>query len=233
MSEPVLHIRRPILNVVGGGVFPVGRVLCIGRNYAAHAREMGDDGRNPPCWFTKSPTAIAAATADRSLPVAYPPETNDLQPEVELVVALREGGRDIDVEHARDHIFGFAVGLDMTRRDRQAEAKKARRPWSEGKDFDASAPVGMLCPWANMGDPPKGRITLTVNGECRQSAGLHDMIWSVHELIARLSRSITLAAGDVIFTGTPAGVSPVVPNDVLHAEISDLPVGLTVHITSR
>ena len=233
MSDHVVNVRRPSLHVVGGGSFPVGRILCIGRNYAAHAREMGDDGRNPPCWFTKSPTGIAAAHANGPLAVAYPPETDDLQPEVELVVGLRSGGRNIVAERAHETIYGFAVGLDMTRRDRQSEAKQARRPWSQGKDFDASAPVGMLCPLATMNGLPQGTITLTVNGKTRQSSPLTDMIWSVPELIARLSRSVTLAAGDVIFTGTPAGVAPVVPGDTLRAHISDLDAALEVHITPR
>ena len=163
MRRSVVPIRRPVLPVRGGDIFHVGRILCIGRNYAAHAREMGDDGRSPPCWFTKSPTAIATADDRGILRVMYPPETADLQPEVELVVALQAGGRDVAAEHASDLIYGVAVGLDMTRRDRQAEAKASRRPWSQGKDFDQSAPVGMLCPLDASRVLPNGHITLTVN----------------------------------------------------------------------
>ena len=233
MSDAVIDVPRAALHVVGGGTFPVGRILCIGRNYAAHAREMGDDGRSPPCWFTKSPTAIAAAGPNGRLTIAYPPETDDLQPEVELVIALREGGRNISAQTAHRHIYGFAVGLDMTRRDRQAEAKQTRRPWSQGKDFDASAPVGMLCPHDSLDGLPSGTIGLTVNNLPRQHASLEEMIWSVPELIARLSRSVTLAPGDVIFTGTPAGVGPVVAGDTLRASVSDLTATLEVQITPR
>jgi fumarylpyruvate hydrolase len=201
----------PAAPVVGGGLFPVRRVFCIGRNYAEHAREMGHDPeREPPFFFLKPADALTAAPT-----VPYPPLTADLHPEVELVVALGTGGADVAEAEASGLVWGYGVGLDMTRRDLQGAAKKLGRPWAPGKAFDASAPVGPLSPAARIGHPAEGAITLTVNGETRQKGDLADMIWPVPALIATLSTFCALAPGDLIFTGTPAGVGPVVSGDRL------------------
>ena len=194
--------------VAGGGAFPVRRVYCVGRNYADHAREMGaDPDREPPFYFSKPRDAIVLGEA-----VAYPPATVNLHHEVELVLALKSGGADIALEDALSHVFGAAVGVDLTRRDLQAAAKKAGRPWDMAKGFDASAPVGALQPGA---DFDRGLIALSVNGETRQSADLQDMIWNTAETISHLSTLVRLDAGDLIFTGTPAGVGPVAIGDQL------------------
>jgi fumarylpyruvate hydrolase len=183
--------------------FPVRRIYCVGLNYADHAREMGNDPkRHPPFFFGKPADAVVGSGAH----LPYPPKTADLHHEVELVVALRQGGSNISAADAVSLIFGHAVGIDLTRRDLQAEAKKAGRPWDMGKGFDHSAPVGALA----TGVPPaSGAISLTVDGKVRQCGDLQDMIWSVAEIIAALSTYIEVAAGDLIFTGTPAGVGPI------------------------
>ena len=183
--------------------FPVRRIYCVGLNYADHAREMGNDPqRHPPFFFGKPADAVVASGARLS----YPPKTAELHHEVELVVALRQGGSNIPAADAASLIFGYAVGIDLTRRDLQAEAKKAGRPWDMGKGFDHSAPIGALA----TGVPPgSGAISLTVDGKVRQSGDLQDMIWSVAEIIAALSTYIEVAAGDLIFTGTPSGVGPI------------------------
>ncbi len=196
--------------------FPVHRIYCVGRNYAAHAVEMGHDpDREAPFFFLKSPTTLL--TDGRDLP--YPPATRDLHHEVELVVALGKGGADIAPEAALGHVWGYAVGLDMTRRDLQAEAKKAGRPWEVGKTFENSAPCGELVPAAGIGHPDRGAIRLKVNGETRQEGALEQMIWKVPEVIACLSTLFELRAGDLIMTGTPAGVGAVVRGDRLHAHV--------------
>lgn len=196
--------------------FPVHRIYCVGRNYAAHAVEMGHDpDREAPFFFLKSPTTLL--TDGRDLP--YPPATRDLHHEVELVVALGRGGADIVPEAALGHVWGYAVGLDMTRRDLQAEAKKAGRPWEVGKTFENSAPCGELVPAAGIGHPDRGAIRLKVNGEPRQEGALEQMIWKVPEVIACLSTLFELRAGDLIMTGTPAGVGAVVRGDRLHAHV--------------
>ncbi|WP_420023039.1 fumarylacetoacetate hydrolase family protein [Cereibacter azotoformans] len=209
----------PCLPVVGtDAMFPVRRVFCIGRNYAAHAVEMGGDpDREPPFFFQKNPDNL-----DPSGRFPYPPESSDVHHEVELAVMLGSGGTDIPVDEAMGHVWGYAVALDMTRRDRQAEAKKAGRPWEVGKAFEQSAPVGPVHPAAATGHPQAGRIALTVNGELRQEGDLNQMIWKVPEMIAVLSRHFALAAGDVILTGTPAGVGAVVRGDVMEAHIDGL-----------
>lgn len=192
--------------------FPVRRIFCVGRNYAAHAREMGrDPNREPPFFFLKP----ADAVTDDGAVVPYPPLTNDLHHEVEMVVAIRKGGADIREESALDHVFGYAVGLDLTRRDLQAAAKELGQPWDWGKGFDQSAPVGPLRPVLDGGHPEAGRIWLSVNDSVRQDGDLSEMIWSVPEIIAIASRSMRLAPGDLIMTGTPAGVGPVQRGDVL------------------
>lgn len=209
----------PCLPVVGtDALFPVRRVFCIGRNYAAHAVEMGGDpDREPPFFFQKNPDNL-----DPSGRFPYPPESSDVHHEVELAVMLGSGGTDIPVEEAMRHVWGYAVALDMTRRDRQAEAKKAGRPWEVGKAFEHSAPVGPVHPASTTGHPQAGRIALTVNGDLRQEGDLNQMIWKVPEMIAVLSRHFALAAGDVILTGTPAGVGAVVRGDVMEAHIDGL-----------
>jgi len=196
--------------------FPVRRVFCVGRNYAEHAREMGHDpDREPPFFFTKPADALVSDGAT----IPYPLATRDLHHEVELVVALGKGGTDISAAQALDCIFGYAVGIDLTRRDLQAEAKKLARPWDVGKAFDHSAPCSAIVPAARIGHPERGRIRLAVNGVTGQDGDLAQMIWSTPEVIAHLSRLFTLAPGDLIFTGTPAGVGPVERGDVLNGQI--------------
>ncbi|MFN3824295.1 MAG: fumarylacetoacetate hydrolase family protein [Pseudorhodobacter sp.] len=220
MSETVFPPpAAPMIPVEGSGLmFPVRRVYCIGRNYAEHAREMGHDpDREPPFFFQKNPDNLSSA-AD----FPYPPQSGDVHHEVELLVALKSGGRDIPAEAALAHVWGYGVALDMTRRDLQAAAKKAGRPWEIGKAFEASAPVAPLRPVEETGHPAGGAITLSVNGQPRQSGDLAQMIWSVPEVIACLSRYFTLAAGDVILTGTPAGVGPVARGDRMEARIEGI-----------
>lgn len=224
MPADLFAIPAPALLAADGARFPLRRVYAIGRNYADHAREMGGDpGREPPFFFMKPADAVVAVAADGTGVVAYPPLTDDLHHEVELVVALRAGGRDIAPADALDRVWGYGVGLDLTRRDRQAEAKAAGRPWEVGKSFDGAAPIGALVSAAAFGPPTAGAITLDVNGARRQQGDLADMTWSVAELVAELSRWSALAAGDVIMTGTPAGVGPVRRGDRLVGTIRDLP----------
>jgi len=205
--------------VAGGGLFPVRRIYCVGRNYAEHAREMGHDPeREPPFFFAKPADALVINGAD----VAYPPLTEDLHHEIELVVAIGTGGSDIPVGEALDHIWGYAVGLDLTRRDLQQTLRKAGRPWEMGKGFDHSAPIGEMVAAAKVGHPDKAVIELRVNGETRQSADIADMTWSVAEIIAELSRYVRLAPGDLIFSGTPAGVSAVVRGDRLEGSVAGI-----------
>jgi fumarylpyruvate hydrolase len=203
----------PTLPVEGvSGRFPVHRVYCVGRNYAEHAREMGHDpDREPPFFFTKP--ADAVLTDGKDFP--YPPRSRDVHHELELVVALAEGGADIPESRALACVYGYGVGLDMTRRDLQAEAKKLGRPWDTGKGFEASAPCGPLRRVSDVGHPARGAIWLDVNGQRRQGGDLAAMIWKVPEMIAYLSTLFTLAPGDLVFTGTPAGVGPVQRGDLL------------------
>lgn len=209
---------RVSVPVEGGGRFPLRRVYCIGRNYAAHAIEMGHDpDREPPFFFQKNPDNL-----DASGSFPYPPGSSDVHHEVELVVALGRGGRAIPVAEAPGCVWGYGVGLDMTRRDLQGEAKRLGRPWEIGKAFERSAPVGPLVPATRTGHPSSGRITLKVNGELRQEGDLGQMIWKVPEIIACLSEHFELAPGDVILTGTPAGVGAVVAGDVMEAEIEGI-----------
>lgn len=199
--------------------FPVHRVYCVGRNYAAHAREMGSNpDREPPFFFTKPANALVPN--DASIP--YPPRTANLQHEIELVVALAKGGKNIPVAQALDHVFGYAVGNDLTRRDLQFEARDKGRPWDTGKAFDHSAPITAITPVARSGHISKGRIWLRVNGEIRQQADVSDLIWSVPEIIAELSTLFELTPGDLIYTGTPAGVSAVKSGDRLEGGVDGL-----------
>ena len=208
--------------------FPVRRIYCVGRNYAAHAREMGrDPDREPPFFFMKPADAIVPGGGA----VKYPPGTADLHHEIELVVALHRGGSDIAAADALDHVFGYAVGLDLTRRDLQSEAKKQGRPWDFGKSFDQSAPVTAIYPVASHGHHTSGKITLHVNGELRQQGDLSEMIWSVPDTIAYLSHYYRLEPGDLIFTGTPAGVGAVVPGDRLLGSVEGV-AELNVEIVS-
>lgn len=197
------------------GTFPIRRIYCIGRNYAAHTIEMGGDpDREEPFFFQKN-----AQNADTSGEFPYPPESNDVHHEVEMVVALKGGGKNIAVEDALDYVYGYGVGIDMTRRDLQGVAKEQRRPWEPGKAFEKSAPMSEIIQAAEIGHPDKGAITLSVNGEVRQQGDLGQMIWKVAEQIAYLSRFYDIAAGDVIMSGTPSGVGPVARGDDIHCEI--------------
>lgn len=207
---------QPTVPVAGGDPFPVRRIYCVGRNYAAHAREMGaDPDREPPFFFMKPADAIVAdGTA-----IPYPPRTANLHHEIELVVAIGTGGHDIPVERALDHVYGYGVGLDMTRRDLQNAAKKEGKPWDMGKGFDQSAPCGTLRRAADIGHPDKGSVTLSVNGDLRQKGDLADLIWSVSETISYLSGLVELQPGDLIYTGTPEGVGPVVAGDRLEGAV--------------
>ena len=216
----------PLAPVAGTGArFPVRRVYCIGRNYAAHAIEMGHDpDREPPFFFQKNPDNL-----EFSGHFPYPPMSKDVHHEIELVVALGKGGRAIPVDEALAHVFGYAVGLDMTRRDLQAVAKEMGRPWEIGKAFEHSAPMSPIKRAAEIGHPTSGRVVLEVNGEVRQQGDLAQMIWKVPEMIAYLSDYFTLAAGDLIMTGTPAGVAAVVRGDVMHGSIEGVGA-LTVEV---
>jgi len=190
--------------------FPLRRIFCIGRNFAAHAREMGGDpDREPPFYFSKA----ADTVVDSGSVVDYPPRTDDLQHEIELVVAIGKGGRNISPGHAAEHIFGYAVGIDLTRRDLQAQAKVSGRPWDTAKNFDQSAPVAAIRAAASIGHPARGRIWLAVNDDVRQDGNLDKMIWTVPQLLAEVSTYGALAAGDLVFTGTPAGVGRLTPGD--------------------
>lgn len=218
--SPIFPAAAPTLAETSDGqLYPVRRIFCVGRNYAAHAREMGrDPDREPPFFFTKWAETIVPSGAT----IAYPPATADFQYEAELVVAVGTGGRDIVADRALDHVYGYATGLDMTRRDLQLGARAQGRPWDMGKNVEQSSPLGLLHPAAQIGHPDKGAITLTLNGDTRQSADLGDMIWPVADIIAFLSRLYRLEPGDVIYTGTPAGVGAVVPGDVVVAAIAGL-----------
>jgi fumarylpyruvate hydrolase len=201
----------PAVAIAGSDqTFPVRRVFCVGRNYASHAREMGSDpDREPPFFFTKPADAVVPAGGS----VPYPPSTRELHHEIELVVALKGGGMDIAPEAALDLVWGYGVGLDLTRRDLQAVAKKDGRPWDMAKGFDASAPCSPLLPVSAVGHPQDGAIWLEVNGQRKQEGKLDEMIWPVADVIAYLSRFVALAPGDLIYTGTPSGVDALQPGD--------------------
>jgi fumarylpyruvate hydrolase len=202
--------------------FPVRRIHCVGRNYAEHAREMGESGREPPFFFAKPADAVVAVAAGGEGRVPYPPRTANLHHEVELVVAIGLAGTDIAVSDAARHVFGYAIGVDLTRRDLQAEFKKKGQPWEMAKAFDHSAPIGPIHAAASLGHPSAGAISLSVNGAVRQRGDMADMIWSVPEVIAELSSYVELCPGDLIFTGTPAGVGPLERGDRVVAAIEGL-----------
>lgn len=221
-SLPKFAIEQPpvtALPIAGSDLlFPVRRVYCIGRNYAAHAIEMGHDpDREDPFFFQKNPDNLNTTGA-----FPYPPKSQDVHHEAEVAVMLKSGGRNIPVDGALDHVFGYALALDMTRRDLQAIQKNLGRPWEIGKAFEASAPVGPIHPASRIGHPEQGRITLKVNGDLRQEGDLNQMIWKVPEQIAYLSEYYELAAGDVILSGTPSGVAAVVKGDVMEVEVDGI-----------
>lgn len=204
-----------VLAIADGGLLAVRRVYCVARNYGDHVREMGGDpDREPPCFFAKP--ADAVTTAGR---IPYPPATANLHHEVELVAVIGKGGADIPAGRALEHVFGYTVGIDLTRRDLQEAARKAGRPWDMAKGFDCSAPCGVVMRAAAIGHPATGAITLAVNGERRQAGDLAAMIWPMADMLAELSALVALAPGDLVFTGTPAGVGPVVRGDRLTARI--------------
>lgn len=208
----------PSIPVSGGGAFPVRRVYCIGRNYAAHAIEMGHDpDREAPFFFQKNPNNL-----DSTGEFPYPPHSSDVHHEVELVVALKSGGSNIPLDLALTHVWGYAVSLDMTRRDLQGEAKKQGRPWEIGKAFERSGPVGPLHAVETVGHMDHGRIELKVNGALKQEGDMNQMIWKVPEMISYLSEYFELQAGDIIMSGTPSGVGAVVRGDVMEASIEGL-----------
>lgn len=208
---------QPSVPVAGtGDLFPVRRIWCVGRNYAAHAREMGGDpNKEAPFFFAKPFDSLVMAGAR----IPYPSLTRNLHHEVELVVALKSGGSDLTPEQAKDCVYGYAVGIDLTRRDLQELAKKSGRPWEIGKSFDRSAPIGIIHPASAIGHPAQGGVALKVNGELRQSGDLADMIWRVPEVLSHLSQLVRLEAGDLIFTGTPEGVGPLHKGDHVEASI--------------
>ena len=215
----------PSVAVVGRAErFPIHRIYCVGRNYVEHAQEMGFTGREPPFFFMKPADAVVVVPEGETGVVDYPSLTANFHHEIELVVAIGTGGRNILAADAASHIWGYAVGLDMTRRDLQGEMKKQGRPWDIGKGFDQSAPIGPIVPKSNCGELTRGAITLTVNGAMRQKGDLTELIWNVNETIEHLSTAWALQAGDLIFSGTPAGVAAVVRGDVMEGFVAGLPL---------
>lgn len=213
-------------------LFPVRRVYCVGRNYAAHAREMGfDPDREPPFFFCKPNDAesIVPVPAGQEVSIPYPTQTSNYHYEIELVVAIGKDGKNISVEEAAEYVFGYAVGLDMTRRDLQMAHREKGRPWEVGKAFDYSAPVGLIHTIAQTGELTEGNIQLTVNGETKQQSDLTHLLWNVAETIANLSTLFELKQGDLIFTGTPEGVGAVVRGEQMHAEVAGL-TSITVNV---
>jgi fumarylpyruvate hydrolase len=220
----VLPPSPPVAVPVAGSaaLFPVRRVYCVGRNYAEHAKEMGFTGREDPFFFSNPADAIIAVADGETGKMPYPSKTSNLHYEMELVVAIGKAGKDIPVEKANDHIWGYALGLDMTRRDLQGEAKKLGRPWEVGKAFDQSAPLGPIHPRSATGLIEKGEIWLDVNGTRKQNSNLTELIWNIPESIAYLSGLFELQPGDLIFTGTPEGVGAVVKNDLMVGGVAGL-----------
>ena len=208
-----------LAKTAGGDEFPIRRVFCVGRNYAEHAREMGKDpDRDPPFYFTKWAETVVPSGST----IAYPPSTANYHYEAELVIAIGKPGRNIPTDQALDHVLGYATGLDMTRRDLQLKAREQGRPWDSGKNFEQASPLGLIHPVSEVGHIETGAITLTVNGETKQSADIADLIWPVTDIISFLSQMYRLEAGDIIYTGTPAGVGPVVPGDTIVVAVEGL-----------
>ncbi|MGE8059431.1 fumarylacetoacetate hydrolase family protein [Pseudomonas sp. NPDC089547] len=221
LFEPAATTSLPIAG--SDQRFPVRRVYCVGRNYAAHAREMGfDPDREPPFFFCKPADAVVPVAEGQTLELAYPAETSNYHYEIELVAAIGKGGRNIPLEQASDHVWGYAVGLDMTRRDLQMKMREMGRPWEIGKAFDASAPIAPLYPASEVGHPAQARIWLQVEGADRQRSDIDKLIWSVPETIAYLSRFFELQPGDLIMTGTPEGVGPVVAGELMVGGVDGL-----------
>jgi fumarylpyruvate hydrolase len=203
----------------GARRFPIRRVFCVGRNYAAHAREMGKDpDREPPFFFMKPADAVIEATGV----IPYPTLTSQLHHEIEMVVALKAGGTNVEPGDALDLVWGYGVGVDLTRRDIQQEAKELSRPWDWAKGFDASAPCSPIYPVEAVGHPAKGEIWLKLNGELKQRGDLRDLIWSIPEVISAISRAVDLAPGDLVYSGTPAGVGPMQPGDIVTGGVEEL-----------
>ena len=220
-ADLVVDAPDPVTLPVAGTTarFPVHRIFCVGRNYAAHAVEMGHDpDKEPPFFFQKAPSTILQPGED----FPYPSRSSDVHYEMEHVIAIGQGGADISVASALAHVFGYGVGLDMTRRDLQGEAKKMGRPWEVGKSFDHSAPMSAIHPVSAIGHPAEGGVTLEVNGELRQNGDLNQLIWKSEEVISYLSGLFTLYPGDLIMTGTPAGVGPVSRGDVMEGEVAGI-----------
>ncbi|SHM48394.1 fumarylacetoacetate hydrolase family protein [Rhizobacter sp. OV335] len=235
MSHVVPVPATPSVPVVGaqpGDTFPVRRIYCVGRNYVDHAIEMGHSGREAPFFFMKPADAVLPVTEGTTGQMHYPSATKDLHHEVELVVAIGKGGRNIPAAQALDHVYGYAVGLDMTRRDLQGEAKKQGRPWCSGKGFDESAPIGPVRPAAQCNIGAATRIELKVNDTMRQHSVIGKLIWSIPEIIEQLSALWELAPGDLIFTGTPEGVAAVVTGDTLSAQVDGVG-SLQVRLVAR
>ena len=222
MSYVITPPKVASVPVAGGGEFPVHRIYCVGRNYAEHAQEMGFTGREPPFFFMKPADAVVPVADGETGAIDYPTLTANLHHEIELVVAIGKGGSGIKAADATSHIWGYAVGLDMTRRDLQGEMKKQGRPWCIGKAFEQSAPIGPIAPIAKTDELLRGAITLAVNGSVKQKGDLSELIWSVNETIEQLSAAWTLQPGDLIFSGTPAGVSAVTRGDVMEGVIAGL-----------
>ena len=224
-GKPLFQVSDTTIPVAGSmDVFPVRRIYCIGRNYAAHAREMGSDpNREPPFFFQKPSDAVQFVAAGTAADHPYPTLTKNYHYELELVAALSGGGRNVPVDKALDLVYGYAVGLDMTRRDLQRAMGDEKKPWEIGKSFDRSAPIGPIHRVAQVGHCTKGPIVLKVNGNVKQSADLNQMIWSVAEQISKLSEAFELMPGDIIYSGTPENVGPVVKGDVIECHIDGLP----------
>jgi 2-keto-4-pentenoate hydratase/2-oxohepta-3-ene-1,7-dioic acid hydratase in catechol pathway len=231
-GKPVFEVAQPLLPIVGSSeMFPVRRIYCIGRNYAAHSREMGSDPtREPPFFFQKPSDAIQFVAVGTTADHPYPTLTKNYHYEIELVAALGKGGRNVPIEEALSLVYGYTIGLDMTRRDLQRAMGDQKKPWEIGKSFDRSAPMGPLHRVAQVGHFREGAITLKVNGVVKQSANLNQMIWSVAEQISHLSQANELMPCDIIYSGTPENVGPVVPGDVMQGSIARLPT-LDVRVT--
>ena len=223
MSYVISAVPQASVPVLGtSDRFPVRRIYCVGRNYEEHAKEMGFTGREPPFFFLKPADALVVVNAGETGTMPYPSLTQNLHHEIELVVAIGTGGRNITAADAHKHIYGYAVGLDMTRRDLQNEMKKQGRPWCIGKGFDHSAPIGPITPAAQAGDLSQAAIWLKVNGQERQSSTISKLIWNIAETIEHLSAAWELSPGDLIYTGTPEGVSAVVKGDLLEGGVTGL-----------
>ncbi|MBU1357965.1 MAG: fumarylacetoacetate hydrolase family protein [Gammaproteobacteria bacterium] len=232
MAADFVIAPMPVVSVPVAGQkarFPVHRIYCVGRNYEEHAKEMGFTGREPPFFFMKPNDAVVVVDADQTGTMPYPTLTKNLHHEIELVVAIGTGGKNISAADADKHIYGYAVGLDMTRRDLQGDMKKQGRPWDIGKSFDQSAPIGPIVPKAEAGDIVNAEISIQVGGTDRQRSNVSKLIWNIGETIEHLSAAWELQPGDLIFTGTPEGVAAVVSGDTMVGEIAGLPK-LTVKV---